>query len=87
MQENQPETEEYYRCRTCGEYSLKKEAVRDVFCSNFCATKFTKCENCGKYFTKLYKTDDNYCSDACRQKYNDYIKIIEQNMKSTGEFL
>ena len=75
------EDDEYFRCRTCGEYFLKSDAVNKVFCSNVCATKYTRCENCGKFFTKTYKTDDNFCSDTCRERYDEYIQQLKHQKK------
>lgn len=78
--------ENYIRCRNCGEYFPKTDAVKDVFCSNLCATPYVRCENCGTYFTKLYTEDDNLCSDECRKRYDEYIKRIE-NQKKDGELV
>jgi hypothetical protein len=74
------------RCRTCGDYFPSDDAVKDVFCSNVCATKYTRCVNCGSFFTKLYKDDPPYCSPECREKYSDMIKSIKID-EIEGEFI
>jgi len=76
----------YFRCRTCGEYFLKSDAVNDVFCSNLCAKKFSRCLTCGKYYTKTYKDDPPYCSVECGQKYPDKLKDIKIE-ETNGEFV
>jgi hypothetical protein len=76
----------YFRCRTCGEYFLKSEAVNEVFCSNLCAKNFTRCRTCGKYFTKTYKDDPPYCSDKCSKNYTELIKNIKIE-NNNGEFV
>lgn len=69
---DQQNIEEYIRCRTCGEYVPKRNAVSDVFCSNLCTRKYTKCVNCGTYFIKNSTMEGDLCSPECREK-NDYI--------------
>ncbi|TFG64620.1 MAG: hypothetical protein E4H36_02465 [Spirochaetales bacterium] len=60
--------EDYMRCRTCGEYFLKKEAVNSVFCSNFCTRKYTRCLNCGAFFIKNSSQTEDICSPECAEQ-------------------
>jgi hypothetical protein len=78
---------DFYRCRNCGDFFDKKDAVKEVFCSNFCASKYTACENCGKFFIKVLKTDDNYCSNGCRIQYDERIKEIEADNHAKGDIV
>ena len=72
--------EDYLRCRTCGGYFPKREAVNNVFCSNFCLRKYARCRVCGGFYTKDSSMEDDLCSVECREKieYSPGEKFLKQ---------
>lgn len=83
---NEPVLEDYIRCRTCGDYFIKSEAVNNLFCSNFCTRKYTKCLKCGKFFIKDSTMENDVCSPECLEKIDytpddKFLQILKGAVK------
>ncbi len=66
----------YIRCRNCGQFVGKSEAVRSYYCSEACSTKYGRCKNCGRFFRVDMGQTEDFCSTECEESWDTPLRDL-----------